>query len=251
MNFFGGDQIAAEMSNFLPERRSACGEADFPEELLVQTWGNVMRMFRGLCAVALTVAILDVGSVVAQVRKKVKPFGQMSVVDGVTKHRPGDRVVWSRTMPNAVVRVHVQTETKSLWDRTVSETLVRIHVETVRNARNTTVTVPEREWTVGVAGWFDHEGFNVEQLPDVRSGPLTFPSPLRLVKRVVNGRGHNTMLEPGDVIQKIGGVRLTNELDLLMAVQTAPNPRALWVEWVDCRTGQLLSGTVSAIRLNP
>ena len=184
-----------------------------------------MRKHHVLWAAVLAfVAAVGVGGAAAQERKKkVKPVGTTAVSDGVTTKKAGEKVERTRT-----VVVNGQ-------QRTVKSVIV----------------LPNRDWVIGMTGWYDNEGYNIESLVDVTVGANTFPSALKSAKTQINGKNLTVMLEPGDVISKVEGSTVTTPEDLLIAVQTAPNPRSLNVEWIDWRTGNVMAGTLNAIKLKP
>lgn len=163
-----------------------------------------------------------------------------------------------RTKKSRPDKVESYTEQKKSFkegDKTTVTRNVKEFVEVdgksfgVTKAVQSVVVIPQRMWYIGAEGWHDDEGFNIDGLVSFNSGGVVLPSPLSRIKTVINGRSVHVSLEANDVITKIDGVEVKTDLDLFMAVHTAANPRSLAIEFINFRDGEIMTGTISAVKL--
>ncbi|MFL5339769.1 MAG: hypothetical protein ACJ8F7_06335 [Gemmataceae bacterium] len=136
--------------------------------------------------------------------------------------------------------------------RTTTETVVSDGVSTTREKKvQVAVVVPQRKWMIGAQGWYDDEGFNIDNLVRLSVGGRRHESPLSRVRTFINGRVLDVALEPGDVVTRIDGIDAKNELDMFIAVNAAQNPRDLSIEFINNRNGQTMTGSISAVKVRP
>lgn len=163
---------------------------------------------------------------------KTKPADAKSYDEGAKEFPVGEKVTRNVTeyVPQTVTRaVRVGNQVQP-----VTETVLVPVIKTV------TVVIPERKWTLGVEGWHDKEGFNVEK--------VAADGPLAKVRLLDGNKETFRAVEPKDVIAKVGGKPVASELDLYLAIQEAAAPDRIPVEFISAKDGKSYAGTVVAAK---
>lgn len=63
-----------------------------------------------------------------------------------------------------------------------------------------------------------------------------------------NGKLVKVLLEPGDVITAVDGFSTKTLDELVVAINTASNPHAMDITWIDWRSGNEYTGTINALK---
>lgn len=105
------------------------------------------------------------------------------------------------------------------------------------------VVMPENRFMLNVGGWFDSEGFNLEDIPASSAVSALYDQPEK--------KGARYRLEPGDVIAAINGNPVTTYEEYVYALNSAPNPRDVELEVIDCNSGKRLTLYATAIKRRP
>ena len=179
---------------------------------------------------AVVALVVGVGAAERPVKKK--PADAKSYDESKKEFPVGKTMTWT------TYRDVQQTVTKTIQVgnqvQTVTETV------TVKVPIQVEVVVPERKWTLGVEGWHDHEGFNVEK--------VAADSPLSKVRILTGNKESFRKVEANDVITHIDGKPVVSEQGLYLALQGTAAPERLSLDIISAKDGSMYSGTVAATK---
>lgn len=207
-------------------------------------------MFRMALSMAFALCLLIPSNGIAQPRQPKKKPDTVKLQREDTQFKEGEKVEITRLVPvMEAMETTARSEGNPKSEGTSSTALrptYKLHKET------SFIILPPRRWMIGADGWFDEEGYNITQLREILSSGRLSDSALRSIKYMdKDGRELRAVLEPGDVIKSINGYPTTSLVQLYYAVNGAPNPRDLAIEWINSRNGDVLTGRVSAVKVAP
>jgi S1-C subfamily serine protease len=96
----------------------------------------------------------------------------------------------------------------------------------------------ELKYSLKVKGWFDGDGFNIEEVED--DGPAA--------KLADPSGGQQAKLEKGDIITQVGGKQIKSADDYVKAMNSADDPTKIKIKVKDVKTGQEREFTAEAMK---
>jgi hypothetical protein len=113
-------------------------------------------------------------------------------------------------------------------------------------------TIPEQKWKIGVVGWHDKEGCNIIQfkgLRDVETDKMV-DCPLKAVRLMTpSGTVFTASLIKGDEITLIDGFEVPTMTELIVAINSASDPKKLEIEVINSSTGKVSTGQITAVKV--